>query len=175
MKSSPLRFGIALGSNLGDRLDNLRCGVHEVLKRSGATLVAAAPVYETEPVDCPAGSQAFLNTVIELECGLEPHALHIVLQAVEKLLGRPDHRERNAPRPLDLDILYAGELVIADKVLTVPHPRLHERSFVLRPLVDIRPHLVLPGRTTTTTQLLQCLPDSKEIKLFCDASWIKLP
>ena len=152
--------GIALGSNLGDRLDNLQRGLHEVLARiPGAVLLAAAPVYETAPVGCPPGSQSFYNSVVELACPLAPHALHRVLQAVEALLGRPGERERNAPRPLDLDILYAGGLRLNDEVLTIPHPRLHTRRFVLQPLAEIRPGLVLPGQSHTVRQLLDALED----------------
>ena len=153
-------YGIALGSNLGDRLAPFRLGLHEVLARlEGAHLVAAAPVYETAPVDCPPGSLSFYNSVVEISSPLAPHAMHKVLQAVERLLGRPQERERNAPRPLDLDILYAGRLRLDDETLTIPHPRLHQRRFVLQPLADIRPHLVLPGHTQTVAQMLGSLTD----------------
>lgn len=155
-----LTYGLALGSNLGDRLFNLQRGLHELLARvPGAALLAAAPVYETAPVGCPPGSQSFYNSVIEVASPLAPHAMHQVLQAVETFMGRPDERERNAPRPLDLDILYVGDLRLDDDVLTIPHPRLPTRRFVLQPLADIRPHLALPGQQCTVLQLLAALDD----------------
>lgn len=163
-------YGIALGSNLGDRLAHLQRGVGEILTRlEGSHLLAAGQVYETEPVGCPPGSQSFFNSVIELECALAPHAVQRVLQSIERLLGRPDERERNAPRPLDLDILYADQLKIDDDVLTLPHPRMHLRRFVLQPLADIRPGLTLPHQTQTVAQLLAALSPSPagadEVKL----------
>lgn len=154
------RYGIALGSNLGDRLAHLRRGVTELLARlEGTQLLASGQVYETEPVGCPPGSQSFYNSVIEIQCPMAPHAVQRVLQSIERLLGRPDERERNAPRPLDLDILYADDLMIDDDVLTLPHPRLHRRRFVLQPLADIRPDLVLPHQPRTVAQLLAALTD----------------
>ncbi len=153
-------YGIALGSNLGDRLAHLRSGLAAVLASAeGAQLLAAGAVYETEPVGCPPGSLSFYNSVVEIGCPLAPHAFYSVLQVVEKRLGRPDERERNAPRPLDLDILYAGNLRLDDDMLTVPHPRLHLRRFVLQPLADIRPARVLPGQTKSVAGLLADLED----------------
>jgi len=158
-----LVYGVALGSNLGDRLANLQRGVGELLARvPGAVLLAAAPVYETAPVDCPPGSLSFYNSVIEVASPLAPHAMHRVLQAVEGSMGRPGERERNAPRPLDLDILYASDLRLNDAVLTVPHPRLHIRRFVLQPLGDIRPALVLPGHERSVLELLAALDDEPD-------------
>ncbi len=165
-------YGIALGSNLGDRLANLQRGLAEVLARvPGAVLLVAAPAYETMPVGCPPGSQSFYNSVVELRCPLAPHALHRVLQAVEKLMGRPSERERNAPRPLDLDILYAGDVRLDDEVLTIPHPRLHVRRFVLQPLADIRPGLVLPGFTVAAGELLEALPEEPGMMTLAMREW----
>jgi 2-amino-4-hydroxy-6-hydroxymethyldihydropteridine diphosphokinase len=155
-----MRYGIALGSNLGDRLGNLRRGVQEMLVRiEDCALLATASVYETEPVDCPPDSPGFYNTVIEIECTRPPHAVQRVLQSIEQALGRPEQQERNAPRTLDLDILYADDMRIDDDVLTLPHPRLHLRRFVLQPLSDIRPGLMLPGQEQSIADLLAALPD----------------
>lgn len=154
-----MRFGIALGSNLGDRAGNIRHGVERLLARvPNGILTASAPVYETEPVDCAPGTQAFLNTVIELEAPCSPQELHQHLKAVESALGRPEQRERNSPRTLDLDLLYADNVVSDDPVLILPHPRLHLRRFVLQPLADIRPDLVLPRQTRSVAELLAQLP-----------------
>ncbi|MDZ4405746.1 2-amino-4-hydroxy-6-hydroxymethyldihydropteridine diphosphokinase [Prosthecobacter sp.] len=154
-----MRFGIALGSNLGDRAENMRRGIELLLERiPGVKLTARAPVYETEPVGCAPGTQSFLNTVIEIEADCLPHDLHAHLKAVESALGRPEQRERNSPRTLDLDLLYADAVISDDPELILPHPRLHLRRFVLQPLADIRPDLVLPGQQHSVAELLVHLP-----------------
>ena len=153
-------YGIALGSNLKDRLAALRDGLLLLLAHdASALLLAQAPLYETDPVDCPAGSPPFVNTVVELSSELPPLEMLAVLQGIESSLGRPQQREKNAPRPLDMDLLYAGDLVLSAPELTLPHPRLHLRRFVLAPLAEIRPDLVLPGFTETVSALLAALED----------------
>lgn len=148
-------FGIALGSNLGDRSANIQRGIDLLLARvPGIQLNAKAPVYETEPVDCAPGTQAFLNTVIEVEAECLPQELHAHLKAIELALGRPEQHERNSPRTLDLDLLYADQVVSDDPSLILPHPRMHLRLFVLEPLADIRPDLVLPGFKVSVAELL---------------------
>ena len=150
-------YGIAIGSNVGNCAENLRRGVEMIALTPGCRVVAEAPLYETAPVDCAPGTPSFLNSVIEVECELEPHALHARLKAIESALGRPEQRAKNSPRTLDLDILYAGDRVIDDETLTIPHPRLHLRRFVLEPLADIRPELRLPGQEKTVAELLAAL------------------
>jgi len=150
-----MHFGIALGSNLGDRAENIQRGIELLMDRvPGIQLDASAPVYETEPVDCAPGTQAFLNTVIEVEADCLPHELHAHLKAIEQMLGRPEQRERNSPRTLDLDLLYADDVVSDDPELILPHPRMHLRRFVLEPLADIRPELMIPGQKVTVAELL---------------------
>ena len=152
--------GIALGSNLGDRLQHLQRGVQEILHRvPGSRLLAAAPIYETDPVDCPEGSLSFYNSVIELESEHTAHELHRVLQGIEEAFGRPINHAWHEPRSLDLDVLYSDAQVINDATLNIPHPRLHLRRFVLQPLADIRPGLVLPNQTRTVKDLLLALND----------------
>jgi 2-amino-4-hydroxy-6-hydroxymethyldihydropteridine diphosphokinase len=154
-----MNFAIALGSNLGDRAANIQRGISLLLAAPvpGIRLNASAPVYETEPVDCAPGTQAFLNTVIEVSADCTPHELHTQLKTIEHALGRPDQRERNSPRTLDLDMLYADGVISTDPALILPHPRMHLRRFVLEPLADIRPDLVLPSQTQTVAQLLSAL------------------
>ena len=148
-------FGIALGSNLGDREANLRRGTELLLQRiPGACLTGQASFHETAPVDCAPGTAAFINSVIEIEADLSPNQMHHHLMAVEQAMGRPEVREKNSPRTLDLDLLYAGDHISSDPALTIPHPRLHLRRFVLEPLAEIRPHLVLPGFDQTIAELL---------------------
>ncbi len=154
-----MTFGIALGSNLGDRAANIQRGIDLLLAHvPGIHLNASAPVYETEPVDCAPGTQAFLNTVIEASADCQPHELHTHLKAIEQALGRPEQHERNSPRTLDLDLLYADDVISDDPDLILPHPRMHLRRFVLQPLADICPDLVLPKQHHTVAHLLACLP-----------------
>lgn len=156
--------GIALGSNLGDRLGNLRQGLALLLQRlPEAKLTAVAPLYETAPVDCAGDSPPFYNSVVEIETPLPPLPLRKLTAAIERELGRPNQRLRNAPRPLDLDLLYYGDLILTEETLTLPHPRLTRRRFVLQPLADIRPGLLLPGQNQTVAELLAALPAENEV------------
>ena len=167
----PVQTGLALGSNLGDRLAHLRAGRDFLLAlHEGPRPPALSPVYETAPVGCPPGSPAFLNAVIEIETSLDPAALLARLAAFEQQLGRPARRITNAPRLLDLDLLYAGDTILDLPTLTVPHPRLAQRRFVLQPLAAIRPQLIIPGQSLTVTQLLAALPDDPRVHL-CAATW----
>lgn len=153
-------FGVALGSNLGDRAANLRRGVELLTQQvPQCCITAKGGVYDTEPVGCAPGTQAFLNTVIEIEAPCTPQHLHAQLSAIETHLGRPAAREKNAPRTLDLDLLYGGDFVSDDPALIIPHPRLHLRRFVLQPLADIRPDLKLPGHDRTIAEHLAALQD----------------
>jgi 2-amino-4-hydroxy-6-hydroxymethyldihydropteridine diphosphokinase len=150
-----MRAGVALGSNLGDRLANLRAARKEIekLNRVSSPLLASA-VYETEPVGCEAGAAKFLNAVIEVDYDRAARDLLRELVEIETRLGRPASHARNVSRTLDLDLLYFGDMEIESPELQLPHPRIAEREFVLRPLADIRPDLVLPGQTESTRDLL---------------------
>ena len=151
-----IECGIALGSNTGDRHAHFTAAIAALRKVNPDLEVS--PAYETEPVDCPAGSGSFLNAVAILRWSGTPESLLEVLRGIESSLGRPLERAKNEPRSIDLDILYAGDAVVQTAVLTLPHPRLHERRFVLQPLADLRPALVLPGFTRTVAELLAALP-----------------
>ncbi len=147
-----MRVGIALGSNLGDRIGHLRTAVKEIRAFAGDP-IRLSDVYETEPVDCPAGSPGFLNAVIEIDYTEEPLTLLAKLQEVEHAHGRPKVRARNAPRALDLDLLYMEDRSFHHLELELPHPRLAERAFVLLPLRDVAPDLILPGTHDTVESL----------------------
>ncbi len=162
-----MRAGIALGSNLGDRLHNLRAGRDAVLKLAGVDgPVLSSRIYETEPVGTEDDAGAFLNAVIEVQYAGHPMTLLDHLQEIEAQHGRPSKRPRNAPRPLDLDILYVGNLTLMNDEIVIPHPRMHLRRFVLAPLNDIRPDLVLPGQHQTIAELLSPLSDPAAVELF---------
>jgi 2-amino-4-hydroxy-6-hydroxymethyldihydropteridine diphosphokinase len=151
-----MRVGIALGSNLDNRLENLRAARgHLFALHEDRGPFLCSRIYETEPVDCPPGSAPFLNAAIELACTIPPLDLLEKLQAIEHLLGRPSNHARHAPRPIDLDILYYDNLSFTLPELTLPHPRIPERGFVLTPLADIAPDRILPGQLKKISELLK--------------------
>lgn len=165
-----MRAGIALGSNVGDRLRALEEARSAVLRLPGVSLPClCARIYETEPVDTEPGTAGFLNSVMEVQYEGHPTALLDGLQEIEAALGRPSKRPRNAPRTIDLDILYAGNLTLSSPEIVIPHPRLHLRRFVLTPLADICPELRLPGQQHTVAELLRTLADSSTV-LLADSS-----
>lgn len=152
------RVGIALGSNLGDRLAHLEAARQALrdIATPGAPFLQAA-TYQTKPLLCPPGSPYFYNSVVEIAFEGDPIALLEMTQAIEKKLGRIGVHERNAPRIIDVDLLYVGDEIVDTEELVLPHPRIGERRFVLEPLADIRPELVLPGQTKSIGQLLASL------------------
>jgi 2-amino-4-hydroxy-6-hydroxymethyldihydropteridine diphosphokinase len=166
-------YGIALGSNLGDRLHYLQEAVR-LLRMVHPTLIlhAAAPVYEADPVDCPEGSQSFYNTVIEVSCNLTPQELLREMRAIEVKLGRPSAHDHHAPRTVDLDMLYAGGTVLHLPDLILPHPRMTQRRFVLQPLADIRPELVLPGDERSIGEHLESLKSGEPPLRMAQREWI---
>ena len=149
--------GIALGSNLGDRQAHMDTGVAFLRTLSVDGLVLESPRMETAPVDCPPGSESFLNAVVEIEIDpakLPPRELMNELRNFELACGRQPMRETNAPRPLDLDIIYYGDTTVYEADLIIPHPRATTRRFVLEPLAYLHPDLVLPGQMKTVRELL---------------------
>ena len=164
---------IAIGTNLGDRLGNLHRGLDLLRECVQPQEMRVGGLYETDPVDCAPGTQAFLNSVIQLTAACTPQELHAHLQAIEQAMGRPSVREKNSPRALDLDLLYAGDFVSDDPVLTVPHPRLHLRRFVLQPLADLCPALVLPGHQRSIQQHLDALTDDPAEVRLVEKDWMK--
>jgi 2-amino-4-hydroxy-6-hydroxymethyldihydropteridine diphosphokinase len=128
-----------MGSNLGDSRRVLRDAVDTL----GDSVVAVSPVYETEPVGGPPGQQDYLNLVVELDTEQTPRQLLGLCRRLEAAAGRV-RVERWGPRTLDVDILIVGELRVDEPDLVVPHPRMHERRFVMAPLADLAPELVPP-------------------------------
>ncbi len=141
-----MRLAISLGSNLGDRLFHLRSATLEIqaqLHLSDFPFLCSS-IYETEPVDCAPNTPPFYNAVVECECELPPEQVLACLQKLEQAAGRPKEHAFHAPRILDLDVLYYGDIALDNADLTLPHPRLSERLFVLVPLAEIVPHKILP-------------------------------
>jgi 2-amino-4-hydroxy-6-hydroxymethyldihydropteridine diphosphokinase len=162
-----MRTGIALGSNVGERLSHLRTGRDAVLTAPGVSgPLLLSRIYQTEPVGSGPDAEPYLNAVVEVEFDGPPIALLGALQAIEAAHGRPSKRPRNAPRTLDLDILYVGNFTLSNQEVVIPHPRLHQRRFVLAPLADIRPTLILPGHEQTVAELLAGLQDPAAVEVF---------
>ncbi len=138
----PERAYIAIGSNLGDRHAYLQAGLRAIAALPGTRLAAVSQVYETSPVG-PVAQPDFLNAVFALETSLTPLPLLAALLAIEKKHQR-QRRIHWGPRTLDLDLLLYGECVVASAELILPHPHMHERSFVLVPLCEVAPHLRHP-------------------------------
>jgi 2-amino-4-hydroxy-6-hydroxymethyldihydropteridine diphosphokinase len=134
---------LALGSNLGDRLATLQRAVDLLAGRPGIEVRRSSRVYETEPVGPP--QPAYLNAVIEVRTDLAPRDLLAACLAVETELGRV-RAERWGPRTLDVDVLTYEDRFVDEPDLVIPHPRMHERAFVLVPLLELEPDPVLPGR-----------------------------
>ena len=156
-----MRTAVALGSNLGDRLKNLRVARKEIFQLAGVTPpILASAIYETDPVDCEPGAPKFLNAVIEFGYDGDPLQLLKKLRRIEDALGRPSEHARNISRKIDIDLLYLGETEINREELQLPHPQVHLRKFVLQPLADIRPELILPRQAKTVRELLAQLDDS---------------
>lgn len=152
------RVGIALGSNLGERLSHLQAARNALLELAApAAIYLQASIYQTEPLLCPPGSPPFYNTVVEFDFEGQPLDLLRLTQDLEKTLGRSTTSVRNAPRVIDIDLLYFGDQSICHTALILPHPRFHLRRFVLQPLEEIRPQLILPGHFLSVQNLLQAL------------------
>jgi 2-amino-4-hydroxy-6-hydroxymethyldihydropteridine diphosphokinase len=164
-----MRAGIAVGSNLGDRRAQLRTAREEILElpEVSAPFLFSA-LYETEPVGCELGAAKFLNAVLEI--GFEGDAERLLqgLRAIEASLGRQRDHVQNAPRTLDLDLLYVGGRVIDRAELQLPHPRMQTRRFVLAPLADIRSELILPEQTESVRTLLERLTDKSTVVRIAD-------
>ena len=159
-----MRAGVALGSNLTDRLSNLRAARRTIIGLPGVSPpILSSWMYETDPVDCELGAGKFLNAVLEFDFADAPGDLLGKLKEIERELGRPRDHARNVSRKIDLDLLYFGEMRIHDEKLQLPHPRMHLRKFVLQPLADIRPGLVLPNQTMTVLELLALADESARV------------
>ena len=156
-----MRTAVALGSNLGDRLGNLRAARQQICDLTDIQPpVLSSAIYETDPVDCEPEAPKFLNAVVEFGYDGDPLQLLKKLKSLEATLGRPREHARNVSRTIDIDLLYIGDTRVNEGELELPHPRMHLRKFVLQPLADIRPELILPRQAKTVRELLAQLNDT---------------
>jgi 2-amino-4-hydroxy-6-hydroxymethyldihydropteridine diphosphokinase len=144
---------LGLGTNVGDRLGNLRSAVAELRP------VRCSSVYETEPWGV-ADQPRFFNLACCLLTSLSPEALHARTKALEQELGREPGGQRWGPRPIDIDLLTYDDLAVSTPTLTIPHPRISQRAFVLKPLAEIAPGLRIPGLDGTVADLLARISDA---------------
>ena len=152
---------VALGSNLGDSQKILHAAMARLQAFSDEPILKSS-LWQTSPVDCPPGSPNFVNAVVALvpQKDETPETLLQKIHSLEKAFGRERKEIHNEPRPLDLDLIVFADEVRTSASLTLPHPRAHERRFVLQPLCEIAPDLTLPGQTQPVAQLLAGLRDT---------------
>lgn len=148
----PVRGFLGLGSNEGDRLGALNAA-REELGRRGVEVVASSSVYETAPQGEVLDQPDFLNACLAIETDLDPERLLDACKEVERALGRVSGGPRHGPRPIDVDVLLLGDLVYESDRLTLPHPEVSARRFVLEPLLELDPGLTLPDGTALATRL----------------------
>ncbi|HET6249701.1 MAG TPA: 2-amino-4-hydroxy-6-hydroxymethyldihydropteridine diphosphokinase [Tepidisphaeraceae bacterium] len=153
---------IALGANLGDRSKTLRQALVRLDETPGVRVKAVSSFLENPAVGGPENSPAFLNAVAEIHTTLSARELLSRLLEIERSLGR-QRREKWGPRTIDLDIILYGDLEIAEDDLAVPHPRMGERRFVLQPLCELAPDLVVPGAALTVRELLEGLKNEIDV------------
>lgn len=154
---------ISVGSNLGDKLAHCRHAVDSLVQLEGTRVTAWSKIYRTSPVDYLAQGW-FVNLVLGVETALAPAALLTALQQIQRSAGQGEKALRFGPRRLDLDILLFDRQIIQTPALTIPHPRMHQRRFVLQPLCDVDPGLVHPLLGVSVKVLLDRL-DPKEQKI----------
>jgi len=138
------RTVLAIGSNLGERMGNLQGAVDSLADTPDVWLTAVSPVYETEPVDAPEDSKTFLNAVVLLDTTLSARTLLDRALAIEDAFGRERTGPRGEPRTLDVDLIVVGDRRANDDDLVLPHPKAHERAFVLAPWLDVEPDAEIP-------------------------------
>ena len=139
------RAVISVGSNLGERRTNLQGAVDSLSDTPEVWVTSVSPVYETDPVDAPEGSRDYLNAVVLLDTTLSARTLLERAHAIEAAYGREPGEETNAPRTLDVDLIVVGDRRADEEDLQLPHPRAHERAFVLVPWLDLEPEAEIPG------------------------------
>jgi len=147
---------LSTGSNLGDKLDNCRSGLAALEQTDGIHIDAVSAFYLTEPMEY-SDQPWFINAAVRIQTALDPLVLLAALKTLEQKSGRKDSGIRFGPRTLDFDVIFYNDIVIDTPSLIVPHPRLHEREFVLRPICDLAPDMIHPVLKKTAGQLLAAL------------------
>ena len=152
---------VSVGSNLGDKIENCQKGINGLLADGESVLVRSSSFYRTSPVDYKE-QDWFVNLVIKIETNLDPFELLGKIQDIQKAIGRKAGTVRFGPRILDLDIIFFDDQVIQTDILEIPHPRMHKRRFVLKPICDIEPSMMHPVLGKDMQSLLSGLKDSEQ-------------
>ncbi len=165
-----METGFCLGSNTGNRLQFLRWAKTRLLLSGKARFVDQSSVYETEPVDVKEEYQRlkFLNAVLIVESPLTAEVWMPLIRKIESDLSRVRTDDRNAPRTIDIDILYSGDQIIDSDLVKVPHPRWAERRFVVEPLAEVRGDFVMPNSTCPVRKILEQMSASDDVRLFSE-------
>ncbi|HEY5640940.1 MAG TPA: 2-amino-4-hydroxy-6-hydroxymethyldihydropteridine diphosphokinase [Dehalococcoidia bacterium] len=172
-RSAPAEAYIALGSNIGDREANLRAALRAI--EDGARVADVSALYETEAVTLDdSEGPPYLNAACRIETDLDPVGLVRVMQAAERRIGRSPLLPRWSPRPIDLDLLLYGNEIIETDDLTVPHPLMAERPFVLTPLVDIAADVIHPVLNRTIAELAR-EAGNLGVRRIAEAGWERVP
>lgn len=168
-----MEIGFSLGSNLYNRKRLLMQAKNLLLSAPRTRFVDQSPIYETTPVDVKPEYQemAYLNSILIVESELPLDSWRSYIGKIEVNLGRErNENDRNAPRPIDVDVIYADDQIIDSGGLIVPHPRWAQREFVVRPLADVRPRMVLPEAGMSVAEMLKTLPPDPGLSVF-DERW----
>lgn len=168
-----MEIGFSLGSNLYNRKRLLMQAKNLLLSAPRTSFVDQSPIYETTPVGVRPEYQdmAYLNSIVIVTSELPLDSWLSYIDKIEDSLGRErDNEDRNAPRPIDVDIIYAGDQIIDSGGLEVPHPRWAERRFVVQPLADVRPEMILPETSKSVSDILRSLPPDDGLSVF-DVTW----
>ena len=165
-----METGFCLGSNMGGRLRLLSQAKTLILLEPQVKFVDQSPVYETEPVGVKPEYKAmkFLNAALIVQSPYTAEEWLVRIKKIENILRRVRTQDRNAPRPIDIDIVFCGDEVVDSDLLKVPHARWAERRFVVQPLADIRPELVLPGTDEPVRKILAKMDGSDDVRLFAE-------
>ena len=155
---------ISVGSNLGHKLENCRQGITALTYGGTSRLIDQSHIYRTEPVDYK-DQDWFVNYVVKIETALNPHALLQTIKSIERDAGRTKDAVRFGPRVLDLDIIMYDAIVMDDPDLVIPHPRMHKRRFVLKPICDIDPDIIHPVFHRTMRSILEFLDTGGQRKI----------
>ncbi|MBF0467730.1 MAG: 2-amino-4-hydroxy-6-hydroxymethyldihydropteridine diphosphokinase [Desulfamplus sp.] len=152
---------VSIGSNMGDKYSNCIMGIKHINELHATRVVDTANFYKTEPVDYK-DQDWFVNSALKLETELDPETLMASLKNIEQKLGQYEKTVRFGPRIIDLDIIFYQDMVVNTDKLTIPHPRMHKRCFVLKPLCDIAPEMIHPVLGSSTKKLLKNVENDHE-------------
>ena len=159
-----MRIFLGVGSNIDDRYQNLINGIQQLNDNAHIWVIAESHVYQA-PAMYSSDQQDFYNMVIEIETNLNPLQLLDEVKIIEMKMGRKPNKKKNLPRTLDIDILAVGDILIRSKLLEIPHPKIIERKFVLKPWNDIAPNFLVPNSDKNIAELLKITKDRNQTRM----------